>query len=141
MSRFYVQYFSTIPHHETTYNDRVRLFARVWSYHPPRTKTHRHRISNGRTRPEGFSPPRTKRWLKAYSCRPWLYVAADGFPRLYFYGPGYEQHPRGIYSLLFRPLPSICACGCDTRSLFTYASPCQDRIRSDNKLVGLREKF
>lgn len=96
----------------------TRTLRASWSYYPSRTKTHRHRVSNGLARPAGFSPPRAKRWLKAYSCRPWLYVATDGFPRLYFYDPQGttdtrrpppSSHPSA--SILCSPLsPSLDLC-------------------------------
>jgi len=75
---------------------------------------------------EEFSPPRAKRWLKAYSCRPWLYAAADGFPRLYFYGTGGEGGARAPPSgHLFSPLSTFAfICGYIARVLALRLSLC-----------------
>lgn len=138
----------------------TRTLRASWSYYPSRTKTHRHRVSNGLARPAGFSPPRAKRWLKAYSCRPWLYVATDGSPRLYFYGPRgtsdtrRPSSPFGIYSLL-RSLDLCLHATCAgagpqrhirarARSLYTHPRRARAKAvyRANDKVAGfMREQF
>lgn len=85
MRCFYAQYFSTVPHRETTIeSDFSREFV------PPAadTKTRRHRVSNGRVRPEGFSPPQTKKVAKSIFLSSLALRGRQWFSSLIFLWPG-----------------------------------------------------
>lgn len=116
------------PHRETTYNGRVGLFARVRSYHPPRTKTHRHQVSNGRARPEGFSPHGQKVAKSIFLS----FLALRGrrwFSSLIFlWSGGTSGTPAASIFSSLRPLPSIWArADVDTR---TGLSLCTHRAKA-----------
>lgn len=96
-------------------------------YLSARTRTHRHRVSNGHRGQKGFHLPRAKRWLKAYSCRGWLYAASPMvflayifMARQYEYGipAEYLSFPLSTFAFVCRRVYSHCA-------PFIYALPRQ----------------